>query len=234
MTGIDQEHGKSTRLQQLEYRNPKDAGRFHRDRFDPAALKPIGHRYQVFGKAPEFAHRFIVAIRRHRHEVARRTNVDPCSIRIHQLKDLLAYGHATLHHYGWNAAPVRVRRNSSLFSAGCRICSIRLTNVADVTQDHARKAGKTAPMGHRSSPARHSATIPLPMALCFCGTPSRQRRVTSLVRKFHDVLLAGGIAYQGGLQCSAKLAIARGRSGRRASTGHSPAREIVQSMDFST
>src|SRR5438477_13059925 len=58
----------------------------------------------------------------------------------------IALCHGLLHHSLWNVAPHRVRRLSSLSQTGYRAGGypppVRLTNIADVTHDHALKRAK--------------------------------------------------------------------------------------------
>jgi len=73
---IDQQHREAARLQQLEQGDPVHAGGFHGDGVDPAGPEPIGQGVEVYREAGKLAHRFIVSIRRHGHEVGRGSDVD--------------------------------------------------------------------------------------------------------------------------------------------------------------
>ena len=57
MPRVDQPYLQTARLQHLEQRYPVHSGRLHRYRLDPAPLKPVRSRHQVFGKRLKPAHR---------------------------------------------------------------------------------------------------------------------------------------------------------------------------------
>ena len=56
--GVDKHHGKPTLFQDLEGRDPVDAGGLHRDRLDVALLEPVGETVQVGREGAEAANRF--------------------------------------------------------------------------------------------------------------------------------------------------------------------------------
>ena len=82
MTRIDEQHGETARLQQLEQGDPValgqplDTGRFHGHGVDRAGLEPIGQGVKVDREAGKLAHRLIVSVRRDGHKVRRATDVD--------------------------------------------------------------------------------------------------------------------------------------------------------------
>ncbi len=76
VTGIDQHHLQPAPLQDLVQRNPLDPGRLHRHRLDAELHQPVRQTMQVTAEAGELPHRLGRQIRRHRHEVAPRPDVD--------------------------------------------------------------------------------------------------------------------------------------------------------------
>lgn len=136
MPCIDEIHGKPARFENLVERYPVNARRFHCHRIHAAAHQPVRQFLQVFGETFKLPDRFIVTIRRHRHKMACRTDVDSRRIRVRQFQcRSLALCHVFLHHLVWNAATVRVRRYTHSLKRDD--CFRGLTNVADVTRDHA-------------------------------------------------------------------------------------------------
>ena len=106
----------------------------------------------------------IGSVGRYCDKMTRRSNINPGSVRKRQLKLPLASGHSILHHHQRNAAPEWVRRCTHSFKRDARCHG--LTNIADVTQDHANHRASYAPVLLRSSPARHS-TLTLRAASSF-------------------------------------------------------------------
>ena len=140
--GIDQIDREAARFQEFEEGNPIDTGRFHGHRVNAAGDQPVGQPLQVIGETLEFPDRLVVPVRGHRHIVARRTDINPRRIRVGQFQNRsLAYRHGFLHDRHRNAAPVRVRRCTHSFKRDDRFHG--LTNIADVTQDHANTRAGT-------------------------------------------------------------------------------------------
>ena len=109
MPCIDEIHVKPTRFENLVERYPVHARRFHCHRIHAAAHQPVRQLLQVFGETFKLPDRFIVTIRRHRHKMACRSDVNSRRIRV-------------------------CRYTHSLKRDGC---FRSLTNVADVPRDHA-------------------------------------------------------------------------------------------------
>jgi hypothetical protein len=81
MTRINQTDIKAACLQQLEQRNPIDAGALHGDGLDTAFRKPSRGRFQILGELAEPTHWFFGSILRNRNVIAGLSDVDTGSIR---------------------------------------------------------------------------------------------------------------------------------------------------------
>jgi hypothetical protein len=79
---IDQNYLKATGVEQLEDRDPVDAGRLHNDRLDAAFRKPVHQPMQIGRKGTKGAYRIGRAICAHRCHMHRRSNVDRGRIRV--------------------------------------------------------------------------------------------------------------------------------------------------------
>jgi hypothetical protein len=76
MARVDEAHLKSARLENLEERNPKHAGRLHRNGTDRTRLKPVGQRVEILRKPLKLPDRVGIAFGSDGHVDAARTNVD--------------------------------------------------------------------------------------------------------------------------------------------------------------
>ena len=76
VAGVDQHHSEPALFQDLENRDPIDAGALHGDCLDPALLEPVSQPVQVGGEGAEAAHRFRIAVRADRRHVQGGANVD--------------------------------------------------------------------------------------------------------------------------------------------------------------
>ena len=65
---VDQADFEPAGFQDLEQRNPVDAGGLHRHRFDSAGLEPVRQPMEIFRECGEGSHRFGVSVRRHGNE----------------------------------------------------------------------------------------------------------------------------------------------------------------------
>lgn len=143
VAGVHQIHREPARLQQLEQRNPVHSGGLHRHRLHATGGQPVGQPMKVLGKARKPPHRRIIPIRRHRHKMAGGADIDAGGVGMGQFEHALAGSHGLLHYPKWESPPLRERRqrsHPSLRSSLKRdVRSPELTNVADVTQDHANK-----------------------------------------------------------------------------------------------
>ena len=84
VTGIHEQHLEALRLEDLEHRHPVDARRLHRDGRDADGLEPVGERVQITGEAAERPNGIRIAVRRHRHDMKRRTHVEARSMSMHR------------------------------------------------------------------------------------------------------------------------------------------------------
>ena len=109
---IDQINLEAAPLEQLEQRNPVNAGRFHSHAGDAALLQPVGQQLQVRGAGAELAHvwrqlrsaassrvrglgrRHVIG--RHGHPVHRRVHVDTRCMRIGHAQRLRRRDDATI------------------------------------------------------------------------------------------------------------------------------------------
>jgi len=82
MARIDEDHLEPARVEDLEDRNPIDAGGFHRHVGDAAGRQPVGQPVEIAGKGREGSDRRGVAIRRHGHEVLGGSAVDAGGVRV--------------------------------------------------------------------------------------------------------------------------------------------------------
>ena len=104
MPRVDQQHREAARVAQLEQRDPVHAGGFHRDGVDAALGEPVGQALQLSGEAAELAHRLVIAIGRHGHEVAGAADVDAGRVGVGQGQrrgpggTAIALRHGVLHH----------------------------------------------------------------------------------------------------------------------------------------
>jgi hypothetical protein len=85
---IDQKHLEAAILQDLEDRDPVNAGRFHDDAGDATNLEPVGQPVQVGGKGPEAAHGFVCPVRSHGRHVHGGPNIDGCGMGMNQRQAL--------------------------------------------------------------------------------------------------------------------------------------------------
>jgi hypothetical protein len=76
VAGIDQKDLETAFVEQFEYWDPVDAGRFHDDRLDAAFREPIGQSVKVTGEGAKTANRIGCAIRSHRRHVHGRADVN--------------------------------------------------------------------------------------------------------------------------------------------------------------
>lgn len=77
---VDEPHVDLALLQDLEQRNPIDAGRFHRHGTDSAVLKPVGQSLQIDGERWEIPGWFRITIYGNRHEHLRCADINPCGM----------------------------------------------------------------------------------------------------------------------------------------------------------
>ncbi len=173
MPGIDQQHLETTPVQEFIQGNPVHTGGCHGDGVYAAGVEPVGQGVQVGGEALELAYRFVVSIRRHRHEVAGRADVDASGVRMREAQGLtglrglqgktaIALHHDVLHHPVWNVAPVRVRRlaHSLKRDIGPAAAHRRADSPMSMTSPRTTLTrGQGEPLLLRSSPALHS-TLP--------------------------------------------------------------------------
>jgi hypothetical protein len=75
-------HFKPGRFEDLEERDPIDAGRFERDRRDPALDEPVAQGQQVFGERIEGADRTGIGTRRHGHVDFSGADIDPGGVEV--------------------------------------------------------------------------------------------------------------------------------------------------------
>ena len=80
---IDEVNFKTTGVEELEDRNPIDAGRLHDDRLDAAFRKPVHQPMQIRREGAEIAHRLGCPICAHRSRVHGRPDIDRRRIRMH-------------------------------------------------------------------------------------------------------------------------------------------------------
>jgi hypothetical protein len=107
MPRVDQQHREAARVEQLEQGYPVHAGGLHGHRVNAALAEPVGHAFKVGGEAVELAHRLVVAMGRHGHEVRGAADVDAGRVGVGQGQrrgpaaadgPLLALCHGVLHH----------------------------------------------------------------------------------------------------------------------------------------
>ena len=82
MARIDEHHFQSGGFEDLEERDPINAGRFQRDGIDATRLEPVAHGEQVLGEGLEAAHRTRVGAGRHRDVDFPRADVDAGGVRM--------------------------------------------------------------------------------------------------------------------------------------------------------
>ena len=171
MSGIDREHREAARFEQLEQGDPVHAGGLHRHGVHGAGLKPIGDGVEVHREAGELAHRLVVALGRHGHEVGRAADVDARGIGVGDRQGgsglarleggiTIALGHGLLHHPLWNVAPHRVRRlaHSLKRDIGPAAANRQADSPMSMTSPRTTLTrGQYAPLIHRSSAAPHSS-----------------------------------------------------------------------------
>ena len=189
MTRVHQQHGEAARLQQLEQRDPVHARGFHRDGVHAASLEPIGQGIEVSRKARKLAHRLIVTIRRHGHEVGCATDVGAGGVGVSDRQrrgpglpgrggDIaIVQGHGVLHHSFRNAALHRVRRlaHSLKRDTGPAAANRRADSPMSMTSPRTTLTrGQYAPLLYRSSAAPHS-TLPQSQAPEFLRRDLRLR-----------------------------------------------------------
>ncbi len=85
MPCIDEIHGKTACFENL-VGGIQYARRFHCHRIHAAANQPVRQLLQVFGETFKLPDRLIVTIRRHRHNMTCRTDVDSRRIRVRQFQ----------------------------------------------------------------------------------------------------------------------------------------------------
>jgi hypothetical protein len=76
VAGIDQEHLEAARAEQLEEGDPVHAGGLHGHGVHAAGPQPVGKQHEIGGEGAELAHRLVVAVGRHGHEVGAAADVD--------------------------------------------------------------------------------------------------------------------------------------------------------------
>ncbi len=103
----------------------------------PTRGQPLRYAVQIFSETPEFPHRFIVPIRRYCYKMAFRAYIDTDSVGVCQSQTTLAFLHDFLHHV--ITIPRRYGYVTLIILSNGMCSYAALTNVADVTQDHANK-----------------------------------------------------------------------------------------------
>ena len=81
IAGVDQQHLEAALIQDLESRDPADAGGLHDHRPHPALSEPVGKAVQIAGERAEAAHRLGVTARSNRRHMHCRADIDRCRIR---------------------------------------------------------------------------------------------------------------------------------------------------------
>jgi hypothetical protein len=84
--GIDQLDIESPAFEQFEQGDPVDAGRFHGDGGDPAALQPIGQAPEIGGERRKLLHRLRIPIGRNGDKMAARADVDTGRVQVDALQ----------------------------------------------------------------------------------------------------------------------------------------------------
>jgi hypothetical protein len=84
VAGVDQQHLEAALIQDLESRDPVDAGGLHDHRPHPARGEPVGKAVQIAGERAEAAHRLGVTPRINRRHMHRGADVDRRRIRVNR------------------------------------------------------------------------------------------------------------------------------------------------------
>ena len=82
VAGVDEDHLKAARVEDLEDRDPIHAGRFHRHVRDAAGRQPLGQSVQIAGECREGLDGRGIAIRRHGDDVLGRATIDAGGVRV--------------------------------------------------------------------------------------------------------------------------------------------------------
>ena len=180
---------EAARVEQLEQRNPVHAGGLHRYGVHAALAEPVGQALEVGGEAGELAHRLVVPVGRHGHEVRGAADVDAGSVGVGRCQGRLSTeGRDCV--APWLAPSSVVECGAASGTSSCSLSQTgyrpaghrperRFTNVDDVTHDHANpRAMCTIATSVFRGATFHLATTPPP--LCFFGAICGSGPITSL------------------------------------------------------